>query len=611
MKKENGKKNEIGPFKEEDKYIYNNEKICKMLKNQYKFQFSIPRISRNKEEIDFQSDNNNDLTDITITEQDIQDAIKEMDENSSAGPDDIPALFLINTKETISKPLKLIMRKSLDESIIPDIYKLANITPIHKGGPKTKPEQYRPVSLTSHIMKVFERVLKKNIMLHLIKNNLINQEQHGFVPGRSTQSQLLVHYKDIYEAMEEGVRMDTVFLDFSKAFDKVDHDLLLKKVVKHGIKGKIGMWLREFLSNRKFTVIANGTMSDQEDVLSGVPQGTVLAALLFIIMISDIDENIKESIVRCFADDTRVSKKIEKEEDKKKLQDDLNRIYKWAEDNLMIFNEDKFEQLTYGDTKNIEIEMYKNSSNENIKSGDSVKDLGVIASRDMSFKEHINSVTLSCRITSGMLLRTFQTREREVMLKLFHTYIRSKMEYCCSVWSPTMQGDINELERIQKSFTNKIQGMEDLDYHQRLKELKLYSLERRRERYLTIYAWQMLEGIKENYLGLKVSKYGRNRTIQSHPIRWSYNGKKIKHSNRSIVHRSTGKKMERLYNCLPPKLRNMEGKSTDTFKTHLDRWLRSVPDTPRIDNYGAGVGAETNSLTNQAAAQFLRQLWQR
>ena len=124
------------------------------------------------------------------------------------------------------------MRKSLDESIIPDTYKLANITPIHKGGSKTKPEQYRPVSLTSHIMKVFERVLKKNIMLHLIKNNLINQEQHGFVPGRSTQSQLLLHYKDIYEAMEEGVRMDTVFLDFAKAFDKVDHDLLLKKLVK-------------------------------------------------------------------------------------------------------------------------------------------------------------------------------------------------------------------------------------------------------------------------------------------------------------------------------------------------------------------------------------------
>ena len=207
-----------------------------------------------------------------------------------------------------------------------------------------------------------------------------------------------------------------------------------------------------------------------------------------------------------------------------------------------------------------------------------------------------------------MLLRTFLIREREVMLKLFHTYIRSKMKYCCTVWSPTMQGDINELERIQKSFTNKIQGMEDLDYHQRLKELKLYSLERRRERYLIIYAWQMIEGIKENYLGLKVSKYGRNRSIQSHPIRWSYNGKKIKHSYRTIVYRSTGKKMERLFNCLPPKLRNMEGKTTDTFKTHLDKWLTSVPDTPKIDNYGTRVGAESNSLIHQAVAQFLRQL---
>ena len=379
-------------------------------------------------------------------------------------------------------------------------------------------------------------------------------------------------------------------------------------MAKHGIKGKIFNWIKEFLLNRKFTVIANGSMSDQEDVLSGVPQGTVLAALLFIIMISDIDQDIKECIVRCFADDTRVSKKIEKEEDKNKLQDDLNKIYRWAENNLMKFNEAKFEQITYGETHNIAIDMYKNPSNENIERGDSVRDLGVITSSNMSFKKHIKSVALSCRITSGMLFRTFQTREPEVMIKLFHAYIRSKMEYCCSVWSPTMQGEINELERIQKAFTSRIQGMEELDYHQRLKELKLYSLERRRERYLIIYAWQMLEGEKENYLGLKVSRNGRNRTIWSRPVRWSYKGKKIKHSNRSTVHGSTAKKMERLFNSLPPKLRNMTGKTTATFKTHLDKWLKSIPDTPKIDNYGARVAAENNSIIKQAVAQFLRQL---
>merc|ERR1739842_211877 len=166
---------------------------------------------------------------------------------------------------------------------------------------------------------------------------MINQAQHGFVPGRSTRSQLLVHYKDIYKALEEGVRIDTVFLDFSKAFDKLDHNILLKKVAKHKIKGKIGNWIREFLVNRKFTVIVNGTKSDQEDVLSGVPQGTVLAAILFIIMISDIDKEVRRSVIRCFADDTRNSLKIRTEEVKKDMQRDLDMIYRWAEENKMEF----------------------------------------------------------------------------------------------------------------------------------------------------------------------------------------------------------------------------------------------------------------------------------
>ena len=132
------------------------------------------------------------------------------------------------------------------------------------------------------------------------------------------------------------------------------------------------------------------------------------------------------------------------------------------------------------------------------------------------------------------------------------------MDYCCSVWSPTLQKEINELERVQKSFTSKIKDMEDLDYHQSLKKLNLYSLERRRERYLIIYAWQMIENIKENVLNLKSHKKSRNRMIWSRPIRWIYKGRKIKHSNRSLIHGSTAKKMERLFNCLPPHIRNME-----------------------------------------------------
>ena len=182
-------------------------------------------------------------------------------------------------------------------------------------------------------------------MKHLIEQNLINPAQHGFVPGRSTQTQLLQHYWDIYETLSEGTRIDTVFLDFAKAFDKVDHGILLGKVADHKIKGKIGLWIKEFLNHRKYKVVANGEKSEEQKVLSGVPQGTVLAAILFIIMISDIDKNVKNSIVRLFADDTRISHRIRTEEDKTLLQNDLDIIYEWANKNLMKFNESKFEQI--------------------------------------------------------------------------------------------------------------------------------------------------------------------------------------------------------------------------------------------------------------------------
>merc|ERR1712243_420774 len=180
----------------------------------------------------------------------------------------------------------------------------------------------------SHIMKVFERVVKSGILKHLVEKGLINPVQHGFVPGKSTQTQLLEHFCDVYEAIADGERMDTVYLDFSKAFDKVNHNILLQKLIQHGIKGKIGLWIKEFLYKRKYKVLVNGVMSEEQDVISGVPQGTVLAAILFVIMISDIDDNVKHSIVRSFADDTRVNKKISKEEDKKQMQEDLEIIYK-------------------------------------------------------------------------------------------------------------------------------------------------------------------------------------------------------------------------------------------------------------------------------------------
>ena len=139
------------------------------------------------------------------------------------------------------------------------------------------PTNYRPVSLMSHVMKIFERVIKMPIIKHLESQALIRPNQHSFVSGRSTQTQLLQHYSDVYEALEEGVRIDTIYLDFAKAFDKVDHNILLKKMIDHKIKGKMGMWIKNFLLDIKYRIVANGVMSEEQEVISSVPQGTVLA----------------------------------------------------------------------------------------------------------------------------------------------------------------------------------------------------------------------------------------------------------------------------------------------------------------------------------------------
>ena len=602
INKQKDRDTKIGPFKIQNEYIYDLKEICKLLVDQYNSQFSI---NNDRPKINEEIFNNNniedgDLNDIELTEKDIIDAIGELKMNSAAGPDGIPAIFLINTKISIANPLKMILRKSLDEQKIPDIFKLAYVTPIHKGGSKLKPEQYRPVSLTSHVMKIFERVIKRNIMKHLTEQNLINSGQHGFVPGRSTQTQLLQHYCDIFETLSEDTRIDTIFLDFAKAFDKVDHDILLQKVFNHKIKGKIGLWLKEFLNSRKYRVVANGEMSEEQSVLSGVPQGTVLAAILFVIMISDIDENVKNSIVRLFADDTRISRKIESEEDKVLLQKDLDIIYDWANKNLMKFNEGKFEQMSHGENKNIKIEPYKTQSGNEIKIGETVKDLGITANSNLLFREHIDNIVTSSKIMSGILLRTFSTRQEAPMMRMFNSYIKSKLEYCSIVWSPWHQNEINKLERIQKNFTSKIHGLDQLDYHERLKKLKLYSLERRRERYLIINAWQQIEGIKENILELKARRIGRSRRIKTTTIPLVINGKRIKERNRTLIHNSTTRKMERLFNVIPQSLRNITDTTTETFKRHLDKWLESIPDTPKIDGYGASVAAESNSIFHQA-----------
>lgn len=536
------------------------------------------------------------MGDIPLTRKDFEDMIDELDNTSAAGPDGFPAIFLKHCKKSLSRPLLILWRKCLDTGKTPETLKKSLIVPIHKGGNRTQPERYRPVALTSHLIKIFEKILRKHMTHFIEENDLFNANQHGFRSGRSCLSQLLSHYDEILSLLEQGKNADVVYLDFSKAFDKVDLNLALTKVQNLGIGGKILKWLQSFLTNRYQTVLVDGTPSNPTPVISGVPQGSVLGPLIFLILMGDIDEKVQHSSTRSFADDTRLIKGIEIVEDTQKLQGDLNSVYVWSDDNNMEFNAVKFELLRYGPNTEVKAEThYTSSSNTEIKEYEYVKDLGVLMSNDCKFKHHINNVVINARKTSSWILRTFRTRAATPMLTLWKSLVLPKLEYCSQLWNPWLKCDIQSLEMVQWSFIRKIIHPEK-SYWSRLKAFKLYSLERRRERYMIIYTWKILENLVPNIN----QSDGLRPVFQPRLGRLCFVKARITGTSvalQSIRHNFLSTRGPILFNSLPKELRNLSGCPVLEFKKKLDKFLVSVPDEPSV--LGATTNAASNSIKHQ------------
>ena len=327
------------------------------------------------------------------------------------------AVFLKQCKEELSTPLCILWRQSLDKGIVPDELKRSTITPIYKGGSRSLAANYRPVALTSHVIKIFEKVLRAHIVKHMDENNLFNPNQHGFRSGRSCLSQLLEQYDLILNILDEDANADVVYLDFSKAFDKVDHSIVLRKIKKLGIDGKLLQWLKSFLTERKQSVLVNGVTSESQHVISGVPQGSVLGPLIFLVLIGDIDKEVVHSLVKSFADDTRATKEVKTLEDAVLLQNDLEKIYKWTDDNNMKLNDVKFELLRYGKNQEIKTQTsYTSPSGVEIESKDVVKDLGILMDNNCTFQKQIIAIIEKAKNLTSWILRTFSSRSLNCMI---------------------------------------------------------------------------------------------------------------------------------------------------------------------------------------------------
>ncbi|XP_071500419.1 uncharacterized protein [Diadema antillarum] len=335
--------------------------------------------------------------------------------------------------------------------------------------------------------------LPGQIINHLESNNILSKKQHGFRKHHSCESQLLLTIHDLAKGLDNKQQIDAVLLDFSKAFDKVPHERLLRKLALYGIQGNLLRWIRAFLQDRKQEVVLEGTNSHPATVISGVPQGTVLGPLLFLTYINDLPSFV-QSEFRMFADDCLLYRHISSQTDADRLQEDLTNIQGWETKWQMSLNPSKCEVLRV--TNKVKNVIHSSYSLHGVKLPvvDNAKYLGVHINSKLSWKTHIDNTCKKANSTRGFLQRNLHGCPKKIKEQAYVTYVRPILEYASTAWDPHCQDQIRKLEMVQRRAARFTLG----DFHPRhsvsemLHSLKWQSLAERRAQLKVIMLFRIL-----------------------------------------------------------------------------------------------------------------------
>ena len=390
------------------------------------------------------------ITTVTVGLDGVQKLLAGLQIHKATGPDNISCRTLKELSHQLAPMLQIFFQASLDQGIIPSDWKRANVVPIYKKGEKNKAENYRPVSLTSVMCKLLEHIVCSNIMQHLDKHNILHDAQHGFRKRRSCESQLIITINDLARNIDSKGQTDVILLDFSKAFDKVPHKRLLYKLQHYGITNNLHAWIENFLDGRTQQVLLEGKTSNTAQVQSGVPQGSVLGPLLFLLFINDLPDCVSpESTVRLFADDCVLYRNIKNTEDANQLQADLNGLQQWETDWLMEFHPKKCQVLHVTNKRNIVNQSYT-IHGHTLEVVDTAKYLGVHIHKSLSWNHHINEVTKKANSTLGFLRRNIHQCPPTTKALCYRTLVRPLTEYASTIWDPHTAANINKLEMVQR-----------------------------------------------------------------------------------------------------------------------------------------------------------------
>lgn len=500
--------------------------------------------------------NNNNLIDIPVISED--NIILTLDSfKVGCGPDKIPSTVLKQFSASLALPLSILFNKSLTCGIFPEIWKTSKITPIFKSGLRTDVTNYRGIANSSSIPKLFEAVVVNSFREKVSRTLHINQ--HGFLPGKSTSTNLVEFSHFTINAIEQLKQVDVIHTDFSKAFDSCSHAHTLESLYDIGFSRNFISWIKSYLIGRTQFVEIEGHISKLIHATSGVPQGSHLGPWLFIIFINNLSEVVNNSHLLLYADDVKIFRIIDKVEDARLLQDDLNRISAWCNEMQLDLNINKCKQISmYRKLNPILTDYYINDS-KLIKISE-VRDLGVTFTYNMSFNKHIDLIIAKANQMLGFIKRwTKDLTDIKCILIIYFAYVRSQLEYAVPVWNPYYDLHINRIESIQKKFMTFLYFKCTANYDQnipfyenvirmpsyptRCKELNILSLVDRRKYLGCCFIVKILQGNtisseilqnihlavpgkllrKNNFLEIKHHRtnYGMNEPINSMSINFN------------------------------------------------------------------------------------------
>ena len=510
------------------------------------------------------------FTDPVFSEEIIFEKLNNLKIAKSPGPDNIHPRILYELRHELILPLKIIFETSYKLNQLPSDWKIGHITAIFKKGSKVDPSNYRPISLTSIICKVMESIIRDHIMKFFICNDYFTEFQYGFIKGRSTALQLLSIMDEWTSILDSGGQVDAIYTDFAKAFDTVPHRRLLCKLKSYNINEKATAWIRNFLCDRKQRICVNGEFSTWSAVLSGIPQGSILGPLLFLIYINDLpamctQQDISTKIY-LYADDAKIYKFITQMRDQADLQTVMNSVKNWSDEWLLRLNIDKCKTVSYYLHNPFSTQYHITHDNKTyiLDQLSSINDLGVTFDSKLSFKDHISQKINKAYSILGIIKRNFIHMDEISFILLYKTMVRPHLEYANSVWCPYKKGDIKDIEKVQKRATKLVIKFKGMSYPDRLLHLKLPTLKYRRLRGDMIEVFKITHNIYDPDASLKLAYHsgsitrGNKYKLSNH--RFHYDLRKHYFSARIV----------NIWNSLPNHV--VDVNTVNLFKTRLDRY---------------------------------------